>query len=211
LATNGLTLSGGLGDAVLASGVTNLTVGTGTFTMNGLPSGSQTSLVGFNTSTKALNYQSVPYVWGSFSSTAPQAVSGVNTTTFASYDTQDVTPLNCSYSGSDITVGVACSKIRIQSSLIVTSGANNTTFLFWLVKNGTNVANSASTVIIKDNGDQTLQVCEWYDSCAANDIYKIAYQADDATASLVAVAAGGTAPNNYPATPSIITTVIAFA
>jgi hypothetical protein len=111
---------------------------------------------------------------------------------------------------SGIKVSVAASKLRIQSSLIVTSGANNTTFRFWLQKNGVNLANTASTVIIKDSGDQTLEVCEWYVSCAANDIFEVAFQADAASASLVRVVAGGTPPNAYPATPSIITTVLGY-
>jgi hypothetical protein len=141
-------------------------------------------------------------------------VGGVNTTTLATYNTTDVTPTGVALLGatptSQIQVSVAATKLRIQSSLISSSGANNTTFRFWLKKNGANLANTTSTVIIRDNGDQTLEVCEWFVTCAINDIFEVAFQADHATGQIIAVAAGGTAPDDYPATPSIITTVSAF-
>ena len=162
----------------------------------------------------SVKWRDTPLIWGSFSSTQSQAVTGANTTTFATYDTSDVALTGVDFSGatptSGIKVSVAASKLRIQSSLIVSSGANNTTFRFWLRKNGANLANTASTIIIKDSGDQTLEVCEWYVSCAANDIFEVAFQADDASASLVRVVAGGTPPDDYPATPSIITTVLGY-
>jgi hypothetical protein len=193
------------------SSVTNLTLRTTSMLIDTLPSNGKSTIIGYDLTSKQLCFQPNPFVWGSFSSTASQPVGGANTTTLASYDTSNVTALNCSYSGAAITVSVACSKIRIQSSLIVTSGANNTTFRFWLVKVGVgNLPNTGSTVIVKDSGDQTLEVCEWYDSCVAGDQYAIAFQADKASASIIAVGAGGTAPNDYPASPSIITTVMGF-
>jgi len=170
----------------------------------------------YNSSTGAVTYgtRSQTPIWGSFSSTVSQTVAGVNTTTLATYNTTDVTATGVALLGAtptpQIQVSVAATKLRIQSSLISSSGANNTTFRFWLKQNGANLANTASTVTIKDSGDQALEVCEWFVTAAANDIFEVAFQADDASGQIVAVAAGGSAPNGYPATPSIITTVSAF-
>jgi len=155
--------------------------------------------------------QTTPLVWGSFSSTAIQTATLANTTYFASYNTSDVTAQNCSFSGTEINISQICSKLRIQASLIVATVSNTSLFRFWLVKNGVNVANTASLVSIKDSGQKLLVVCEWYVSAAVSDKFKVAYQSDTAGSTLDASAAGGTPPNDtYPASPSIITTVQAF-
>lgn len=154
--------------------------------------------------------QTTPLVWGSFSSTATQTATLANTTYFASYTTSDVTAQNCSFSGTEITISQICSKLRIQASLIVATVSPTSLFRFWLVKNGVNVANTGSLVSIKDSGQKLLVVCEWYVSAAVGDKFKVAYQSDTAGSTLAADGAGGTAPNDYSASPSIITTVQAF-
>jgi hypothetical protein len=154
--------------------------------------------------------QTTPLVWGSFSSTLTQTAASANTTYFASYNTSDVTAQNCSVSGAVITISQICSKLRIQASIIVATVSPTSLFRFWLVKNEVNVANTGSLVSIKDSGQKLLVVCEWYVSAAVGDRFKVAYQSDAAGSTLAADGAGGSTPNEYPASPSIITTVQGF-
>ena len=151
-----------------------------------------------------------PLVSGSFSSTATQTATLANTTYFATYTTSDITAQNCSFVGSEITISQVCSKVRIQSSIIITSVSPTTSFRFWLVKNGANVPNTASLMSIKDAGQNLLAMCEWNVSSAVGDKFKVAYQSDTAGATITANVAGGVAPNDYPASPSIITTIQGF-
>lgn len=166
-----------------------------------------------------VGYGTTPLVWGSFSSTVstpiPDASGTIpdvsaNTTVFASYNTSDITPLNCSYVGSEINVTQICSKLRIQVSLIASTSTPATTFRFWLVKNGGNVPNTTSVINIKEVNDKILTVCEWFVTSVVNDKFKVAFQSNKDGARIVADISGGSAPNNYPASPSIITTVQGF-
>ncbi len=166
----------------------------------------------YSTGVGGVRWRDLPLVWGSFSSTATQSVAGTNTTTLATYNTTDVTATGCALLGAtptpQIQVTVAATKLRIQSSLIASSTSGGALFRFWLKKNGVNVPNTTSDITIQNSSVNTLAVCEWFVACAANDIFEVAYQSDNSNAQILAVAAGGTAPNDYPACPSVITTVL---
>ena len=157
-------------------------------------------------------WRNLPLVWGSFSSTTSQIVSAINTTTLTTFNTSDVTPTGVALLGalptSQIQVSVAVTKLRIQSSIIIGTTASGGFFRFWLKQNGVNVPNTTSIVTIQNANDNALAVCEWFVAAAANDIFEVAYQSDNATGQIIAVAAGGVAPDDYPATPSIITTLM---
>lgn len=164
---------------------------------------------------QSVKWETVPTVWGAWSRLDQQTISAANTTYFATYDTQDVAPTNCScpYStgGSpEITIDISCSKIRICSSILANTNSPSTYFRFWLVKNGVNVQNTGSIVLIKDSGTIQLLTCEWVDTCNAGDIYKVAVQANNSSAVLYYDMASGTSPNDFPASPSIITTVCGY-
>jgi hypothetical protein len=66
-----------------------------------------------------------------------------------------------------------------------------------------NVARTTSQFTIANNGEN-LAVCEYIISLLAGDYIEIAFQSPDAGMRADAIVAGGVAPNNYPATPSII-------
>lgn len=152
-----------------------------------------------------------PNLWGSFSSSQTQPVLGTNTTTITTYDTTLVAS-NCSISGGNtITSSVDCSKIRIQASIIASSTSNSTKFRFWLIKDGAAVPNSCSEINIKDQNDQLLCVCEWFETCVIGTTFSVGFQSDNIHGRMLAVGAGGVIPNDYPATPSIILTLQGYA
>lgn len=145
-----------------------------------------------------------PAVWGSFLNTGSVSIATPNLTTAIPHNTTTVAS-NCALSGGNIVILKACSKLRIQSSLIASPSANSTTFRFWLFKSPANVPNSQSIVSLKSVADKALCVCEWYVSAGAGDVFTILCEADFAS---TIYAEAGTA--SRPACPSIITTVTGY-
>jgi hypothetical protein len=80
-------------------------------------------------------------------------------------------------------------------------GGTDTIYL-WLKKNGTNVADTGTKTIVRNN-DENIMTVEYIVQAAANDYYEIVFQNVNGHAQLYYEAASG----NIPATPSIITTV----
>jgi len=146
-----------------------------------------------------------PAVWGSFLNTGNVNISTPNLATAIPHNTTTVSS-NCALSGGSIVVQKACSKLRIQSSLLASPTANNTTFRFWLFKSPANVPNSQSIVSLKSVADKALCVCEWYVSSVVGDVFTILCEADNAS-TIYAEAGTG----SRPACPSIITTLMGFA
>jgi hypothetical protein len=80
-------------------------------------------------------------------------------------------------------------------------GGTDTIYL-WLKKNGTNVADTGTKTVVRNN-DENIMTVEYIVQAAANDYYEIVFQNVNGHAQLYYEAASG----NIPATPSIITTV----
>jgi hypothetical protein len=80
-------------------------------------------------------------------------------------------------------------------------GGTDTIYL-WLKKNGTNVADTGTKTVVRNN-DENIMTVEYIVEAAANDYYEIVFQNVNGHAQLFYEAASG----NIPATPSIITTV----
>ena len=74
--------------------------------------------------------------------------------------------------------------------------------LFWFKQNGTNVANTTRAVTVSVNGAYTPVALSSFFSLAAGDYIELWWQADSTNVALVTIAAGGTAPNDYPAAPA---------
>jgi len=146
-----------------------------------------------------------PAVWGSFLNTGNVNISTPNLVTAIPHNTTTVAS-NCALSGGSIVVQKACSKLRIQSSLIASPSTNNTTFRFWLSKSSANVPNTQSIVTLKSAADKALCVCEWYVSAVVGDIFTILCEADFASTIYTEAATG-----SRPACPSIITTLQGYA
>jgi len=79
--------------------------------------------------------------------------------------------------------------------------------LFWFKKNGANIANTTRIVTVTTNAAYTpISLSEFF-SLDAGDYIELWWQANNTNVALVTVAAGGAAPNNYPAAPAGIVAV----
>lgn len=143
-----------------------------------------------------------PQPYGSFSSSQIQTVAGANTTTIITYDTTEGASQTY-YSGGKVYVqATGVYRILYTIQCDTTSGGSQRVII-WLRQNGVNVARTTSQFTIANNGEN-LAVCEYIISLLAGDYIEIAFQSPDAGMRADAIVAGGVAPNNYPATPSII-------
>ena len=146
-----------------------------------------------------------PQPYGSFSSSQDQVQTGASTTKAITYDTTE-SASQTYYSGSQIYVqATGIYRILYTAQFDTTSGGQQTV-LCWLRHNGVNVDRSATEFTIQNNGIN-LAVCEYILPMLAGDYIEIVFQSTDANMSCAATAAGGIAPNNYPAIPSIITNI----
>ena len=78
------------------------------------------------------------------------------------------------------------------------------TFTFWFKKNGVNIANSTTSMVLGGNNDSHIAALNILESVAANDYIELWWYSPDANVQLLY--AGATAP--YPATPSVILTAV---
>jgi hypothetical protein len=90
----------------------------------------------------------------------------------------------------------------ITFSAQVKGDGGQDTIYIWLKKNGTNVADTATKIIAKNNEEDVMTV-EYIVQAAASDYYEIAWQNTTGDGDLAYYAASG----NIPAIPSIITSV----
>jgi hypothetical protein len=92
---------------------------------------------------------------------------------------------------------------QFDVTLQLSSGnSSDKTVRFWFKKNGTNIANTTRIVTVNiNNGFTPIAMSEFF-SLAAGDYIELWWQADSTAVSLTTNAAGGTAPNDYPAAPA---------
>jgi len=91
---------------------------------------------------------------------------------------------------------------NIQFSAQVETSAGADTLWVWFKKNGVNISDSASKVVLANNTAQIMTV-NIFDIGVANDYYEIAYQNLNGHARVLYEAASG----NIPAIPSVILTI----
>jgi hypothetical protein len=104
-------------------------------------------------------------------------------------------------SSSQLTIANAGVYSITFSAQIKGDGGQDTVYM-WLKKNGTNVADTATKIIAKNNEEDVMTV-EYIVQAAASDYYEIAWQNTTGDGDLAYYTASG----NIPAIPSIITTV----
>jgi hypothetical protein len=159
------------------------------------------------------NFVVIGAVYGSFSSTVTQTQTAQNTPYVIIYNTTDERSGNIVFNpGTGQIVVPQTGTYRICTSIqfdTVTGGANSA--IFWLRKNGTDVANTSSRITIATSSAATLAMCEYIVDANATEFFEICFASADASMSARAFpATTGTPPAgfNSPATPSIITTVL---
>lgn len=149
------------------------------------------------------NPQPLPY--GAFCSLADQQVSGANTTTVLTYTTTEGASQTYINGGKIYVQASGVYRILFTIQVDTPSGGSRTVRI-WFRKNGVNIDNSNSTFTIANNA-QNIAACEIIVSLLAGDYVEVVFQSSDANMRAEYTAAGGVAPNNYPAIPSIITNI----
>lgn len=110
-------------------------------------------------------------------------------------------------STSRITPGAA-GKYNLQFSLQWANGNNSEhTFYVWLRKNGVNVANSTGDVTCLKSAKGITGWNYIISSANATDYWELAYQVNNTAVTFPYVAGFGTAPNDVPSCPALITTI----
>ncbi len=110
-------------------------------------------------------------------------------------------------STSQITPGAA-GRYNLQFSLQWANADNQEhTFYVWLRKNGVNVTNSTGDVTCLKSARGVTGWNYIVSSANATDYWELAYQVTDTNVTFPYVAAQGTAPNDIPAAPALITTL----
>ena len=154
-------------------------------------------LQGFNGEVPILHY-------GAFSSTALQTVASINTAYAMTFTTTDA--------ANGVSIGSPTSRIvvdnqgvynvQFSAQLDKTSGAAAVIHI-WLRKNGINVPNTASRVVIQGSSAEVVAAWNFLIQLDATNYVELMYEADDTDVVLLAASATSV----YPAIPSVICTV----
>jgi len=146
--------------------------------------------------------------YGEFTKTGASTAPGATNTSYAvTWDNTEIANGVSIVSNSQITVvdsGLYQFDVTLQ--LLSNSGVDKNV-RFWFKKNGTNIANTTRIVTVSINNAYTpLSISDFF-SLDAGDYVELWWQSTNTDVALVTVAAGGTAPNDYPAAPAGIIAV----
>lgn len=146
--------------------------------------------------------------YGEFTKTgASTAPAVVNTSYAITWDNTEIANGVSIVSSSQITVAESgLYQFDVTLQLQSNSGVDKNV-IFWFKKNGANLPNTARFITVSVNSAYTpISLADFF-SLAAGDYIELWWQADSTNVALVTVAAGGTAPNDYPAAPAGIIAV----
>jgi hypothetical protein len=145
--------------------------------------------------------------YGEFSKTGTVSPAAINTSYAVTWDNVEIANGISIVSGSQLTV-VDSGLYQFDITLQLSSGSSSAkTVRFWYKKNGTNVPNSTRIITMNiNNGYSPISMADFF-SLAAGEYIELWWQSNDTNVSLATVAAGGTAPNNYPAAPAALIAV----
>lgn len=146
--------------------------------------------------------------YGEFTKTGASTAPALANTSYAvTWDNTEIANGVSIVSGSQLTVvesGLYQFDVTLQ---LQSNNSSDKTVRFWFKKNGTNVANTTRIVTVNiNNGFTPLALSEFF-SLNAGDYIELWWQSDSTAVALVTAAAGGTAPNDYPAAPAGIAAV----
>lgn len=146
--------------------------------------------------------------YGEFTKTgASTSPAAANTSYAITWDNTEISNGVSIVSGSQITVVESgLYQFDVTFQLQSNSGVDKNV-IFWFKKNGANLPNTARLITVSVNSAYTpISLADFF-SLAAGDYIELWWQADSTNVALVTVAAGGTAPNDYPAAPAGIIAV----
>jgi hypothetical protein len=143
--------------------------------------------------------------YGNFYSTVSQPNAGATAANAITYNTTDLTRGVSVVSSSRITIANAgIYNIEFSAQLQKSSGGDDQVDI-WLAKNGSNVANSNTTIMLHSNPGYEVAAWNFLVNAAAGDYYELKWSSADTTAQIHAASAG-TNPTR-PAIPSVILSV----
>jgi hypothetical protein len=154
-------------------------------------------LQGFNSAVPILHY-------GAFSDTTIQTAASINTAYAMTFNTTDASNgVNRGSPTSHLVVddqGVY--NVQFSAQLDETSGGTANVYI-WLRKNGSNVANTASTVALQGTSARTVAAWNFVIGLEPNDYVQLMWAADSTNVRILAASATSV----WPAIPSVICTV----
>ena len=143
--------------------------------------------------------------YGNFYDTTSQPNAGATAANTVTYNTTDLSSGVSVVSNSRITIANAgVYNIEFSIQLQKNSGGDDQVDI-WLAKNGNNVANSNTTIMLHSNPGYEVAAWNFLVNAAAGDYYELKWSSPDTTAQLHAAGAG-TNPTR-PAIPSVILSV----
>jgi len=146
----------------------------------------------------------VKSAYGSFYSTQNQA--GVaNQIQIVTHNVTDFASGVTMVSGSQITFAEAGIYTLISTMQYQETGGGTATITGWLRKNGVDVADSATDLKLRGNGDRDLYAINYFVSASAGDYVEFCWSSNDVDTEILYIAPR-TSPTR-PAVPSVITTV----
>jgi hypothetical protein len=143
--------------------------------------------------------------YGNFYDTTSQPNAGATAANTVTYNTTDLSSGVSVVSNSRITIANAgVYNIQFSAQLQKNSGGDDQVDI-WLSKNGTNVPNSNTTIMLHSNPGYEVAAWNFLVNAASGDYYELKWSSPDTTAQLHAAVAG-TNPTR-PAIPSVILSV----
>ena len=146
----------------------------------------------------------VSKAYGSFFDTTTQSGSA-NTAYAIKHNTTDLSSDVSIVSDTRITMAEAGVYTIISTQQFKHTSGGTVYITGWLRKNGVDVANSATDLTLKGNGDTELYAINYFVEAAAGDYFELIWSATDSSTEIV-YQATRTSPTR-PAVPSVITTV----
>lgn len=144
--------------------------------------------------------------WGSFWSTQTQTNAGATSMNLMTLNNADPSNNMVDLSGSSIIKVLSANVYNIQfSAQLEKTDAGSDVIDIWLRKNGSNVADSNTTVTLTANNEKEVAAWNWVITMEANDYIEIAWCSTDTNMQL-SYQAAQTSPTR-PAIPSVILTV----
>lgn len=157
----------------------------------------------FNSVTNNVN---APKPYGTFYDTTTQTnpvANSVNLMKVNSTYNSDVGQFSVSRDTTKITVSeTGIYNIQFSAQLDKTGGGASAVYI-WLRRNGQNLSNSATKVVIDGPNSEVVAAWNWMISLVGGEYFEIAWESSDTNVILAAFAASG----NIPEIPSVIVTV----
>jgi hypothetical protein len=146
--------------------------------------------------------------YGEFTKTGASTSPAVINTSYAiTWDNTEIANGISIVSSSQLTVvdsGLYQFDVTLQ---LQSQSGNDKNVIFWFKKNGTNIANTSRVITVSVNNAYTpISLADFF-TLDAGDYIELWWQSDDTDVALVTVAAGGVAPDDYPAAPAAIIAV----